>query len=278
MHSIWPAPAKINLFLNIVGRRSDGYHDLQTVFQFLDLADTITLHSRTDSDILRLAGPAGVPPDQDLAVRAARLLREHTGSTQGLDIGIDKRIPQGGGLGGGSSDAATVLVALNHLWRLGLAVDELAALGLRLGADVPVFVRGHAAFAEGVGERLTPCLPPQGWAVVIVPGCAVATGSIFAHPDLTRDTPRIRMHAFSEFGYHNDCEAVVRRLYPEVDGALGWLGQFGQARLTGTGAGIYLLSEDVALVRRIQGQVPEAWSSFVTRTMNRSPLLDCIAA
>ncbi|MCC6202070.1 MAG: 4-(cytidine 5'-diphospho)-2-C-methyl-D-erythritol kinase [Gammaproteobacteria bacterium] len=271
MPTQWPAPAKINLFLNIVGRRADGYHNLQTVFQFLDLADTITLIPR-DDDIRRLNGPPGVLPEQDLMIRAARLLRQHTGVVRGIDISIDKRIPMGGGLGGGSSDAATVLVALNRIWNLGLAVADLAALGLTLGADVPVFVHGHAAFAEGVGELLTPCDPPELEALVVFPECAVATGPIFAQPDLTRDTPPIRMHAFSELGYNNDCEAVVRRLYPEVDRLLRWLGQFGQARLTGTGACGYLLSDDAARLRRIQQQVPERWSSFVTRTLNLSPL------
>lgn len=269
----WPAPAKINLFLNIVGRRADGYHELQTVFQFLDCGDSITFGARDDDRIERLQGPSEVPAEQDLTIRAARLLRQRTGIVRGIDIAVDKRIPLGGGLGGGSSDAATVLVALNRIWGLNLSVDELAELGLTLGADVPVFVRGRAAFAEGVGERLTPCDPPELEAIVIRPNCAVATGPIFAHPDLTRDTPPIRMRPFSEYGYNNDCETVVRRLYPEVDRLLRWLGQFGQARLTGTGACGYLLSGDAALPRRIERQVPEPWSSFVTRTLNRSPLL-----
>lgn len=272
--SVWPAPGKINLFLHIIGRRSDGYHELQTVFQFLDYADRIRLEARDDGEIRRLQGPPGVTPEDDLSVRAARALQSLTGVSRGVDIGIDKLLPLGGGLGGGSSDAATVLVALNRLWRLDLDVAQLAALGLSLGADVPVFVHGVAAWAEGVGERLTPIEPAERWALVIHPGCAVSTREVFTHPDLTRDTPPIRMHAFSSLAYRNDCEVVVRRLYPEVGRAISWLEQFGEARLTGTGACVYLLLETWQDASRISAQVPPCWHWFIARTLNRSPLYD----
>jgi 4-diphosphocytidyl-2-C-methyl-D-erythritol kinase len=216
---------------------------------------------------------AGVAAEADLTVRAARLLQRHAGVAAGVDIELEKHIPMGGGLGGGSSDAATVLVALNRLWGLQLPAGELAGLGLQLGADVPVFVHGQAAWAEGVGEQLTPLEPPEAWAVVVHPGCSVGTREIFTHPDLTRDTPRIRMHAFSTVGYRNDCEKLVRQLYPAVNQAFEWLVQHGQPRLTGTGACVYLLLDSASQAQRIAQAVPPQWNRFVARTLNRSPLL-----
>ncbi|HEY0339593.1 MAG TPA: 4-(cytidine 5'-diphospho)-2-C-methyl-D-erythritol kinase, partial [Steroidobacteraceae bacterium] len=235
----WPAPAKLNLFLHVTGRRPDGYHELQTVFQLIDLCDTVSLSVTDDGRIERPAGPVGVDADSDLTVRAAKALQAATGCRAGASIRIAKRIPMGGGLGGGSSDAATVLLALNHLWGCGLSVDELARVGLPLGADVPVFVRGSSAWAEGVGEQLVPVELPQHWYVVIHPGVGVPTRDVFQSPDLTRNTPVITIRAFFGPGgssaSRNDCEPVVRARYPEVADALSWLGNFAPARLTGTG-------------------------------------------
>ncbi|MBT8446283.1 MAG: 4-(cytidine 5'-diphospho)-2-C-methyl-D-erythritol kinase [Gammaproteobacteria bacterium] len=276
--TLWPAPAKINLFLNITGRRADGYHELQTHFQFLDLADTVAI---TDLDDDRVVCPhelPGVRADDDLTVRAARLLKARSGCCRGAAIAVDKRIPMGGGLGGGSSDAATVLVALNVLWRTGLGVDELAALGLELGADVPVFVRGVAAFAEGVGERLTPGDAPERIALVVHPGVGVGTAAVFGDPDLTRNTPPIRIPAASPVPYNNDCEPVVRRLFPDVAAALDALQQHGEARLTGTGACVYLLCGDRGKAQAIAAGLPGGWQSTICRTLNRSPLLAALAA
>ena len=274
---IWPAPAKINLFLHVVGRRPDGYHLLQTVFQFLDFGDDITLRPRDDGRIERLNDLPEVPPEADLVVRAARLLLPHAPAGVGADIEVRKRIPMGGGLGGGSSDAATVLVGLNALWGAGLSEDALAALGLTLGADVPVFVRGHAAWAEGVGEALTPVTPPEPWYLVIHPGAQVPTAAVFRDPQLTRNTPLSTIRSFPLADCHNDCEPVTRRLYPVVGEALDWLGQFADARMSGTGACLYadFPSRETALA--VGQQVPAAWTWFVAEGRNRSPLRDRLA-
>jgi len=210
----WPAPAKLNLFLHVVGRRPDGYHELQTVFQLIDLADELEFELRDDGRLRRLAGPAEVEPDRDLSLRAAQLLQASTGTPLGADIRVRKRIPLGGGLGGGSSDAATTLVALNALWGTGLSPTQLAALGLGLGADVPVFVHGHSAWAEGVGECLTPLELPERWFAVIRPRVAVATAEVFQAPELTRNSPRITIRGFLEAGGRNDCEPVVAARWP----------------------------------------------------------------
>ncbi len=277
----WPAPAKLNLFLHIVGRRPDGYHELQTCFQFVDLCDEVTITPRADGAIRRGAGAAGVAPEQDLCVRAAVALQRATGTRRGADISVAKRIPMGAGLGGGSSDAATCLVALNQLWDLNLTVDELAALGLELGADVPVFVRGRAAWAEGVGERLTPLYPPiapdELNYLIIKPNVFVSTRDVFQDPELTRDTPRITIHGFLASGGSNDCLEVVRRRYPEVARALDWLSAYGTARLTGTGACIFMACEPVP-AREIVGQLPTGYEAFVVRGLNDSPLLERLAA
>jgi len=278
----WPAPAKLNLFLHIVGRRSDGYHELQTCFQFVDLCDEITIEVRADGRIRRVAEIADVAEDADLCVRAARALQRAAGCALGADIGVFKRIPMGGGLGGGSSDAATCLVALNHLWKLHWTVDDLAALGLQLGADVPVFVRGRAAWAEGVGERLTPLYPPlaplEANYLILKPNVNVSTAAVFQDVDLTRNSPPITIHGFLASGGRNDCLGVVRRRYPEVAHAFDWLSGFGWARLTGTGACVFLGLESMDLGREIVSKLPPALEAFLARGLNDSPLLERLAA
>lgn len=273
----WPAPAKLNLFLHITGRRADGYHLLQSVFQFLDYSDELSFAPRRDGRVRRVNVLAGVAEADDLTLRAARILQQFSGTTQGADIRIHKRLPMGGGLGGGSSDAATALVALNRLWGLGLSVDRLAGLALELGADVPVFVRGQAAWAEGVGERLTPIDLPEPWFVVIIPPCHVPTAEIFAAPELTRDAQSIKIPAFLDGQGSNVCEVVVRKRYPEVDKALNWLAQYSQSRMSGTGSCVFAPFADEAYARRVLQQLPDAWRGFVAKGMNRSPLLDYLA-
>jgi 4-diphosphocytidyl-2-C-methyl-D-erythritol kinase len=277
----WPAPAKLNLFLHILGRRPDGYHELQTCFQFVDLCDEITIEVRADGRIRRSVEIADVAEDADLCVRAARALQTASGSPLGADIGVLKRIPMGGGLGGGSSDAATCLAALNQLWNLHWSTDALAALGLQLGADVPVFVRGRAAWAEGIGERLTPLYPPLAPAetnyLILKPNINVSTAEVFRDPELTRNSAPITIHGFLASGGRNDCLGVVRRRYPEVARALDWLRGFGDARLTGTGACIFLDCGTADRGREIIGKLPPAFDAFLARGLNDSPLLERLA-
>jgi 4-diphosphocytidyl-2-C-methyl-D-erythritol kinase len=268
----WPAPAKLNLFLHIVGRRPNGYHELQTVFQLIDLCDTVSVVVREDGLIERPVGPAGVAPEEDLVVRAARALQNRTGTGLGASLRVFKKIPQGGGLGGGSSDAATTLLALNRLWGCGLGLDELVALGLPLGADVPVFVRGSSAWAEGVGETLTPVELPDRWFVVIHPGVGVATREVFQAPELTRNSPVITIRAFFESGGRNDCEPVVRARYDEVAEALDWLSRYAPARLTGTGSCIFAACASAIDAERLAARVPDRWTSYVARGLNVSPV------
>jgi len=268
----WPAPAKLNLFLHIVGRRPNGYHELQTVFQLIDLCDTVSVVVREDGLIERPVGPAGVAPEEDLVVRAARALQNRTGTGLGATLRVFKKIPQGGGLGGGSSDAATTLLALNRLWGCGLGLDELVALGLPLGADVPVFVRGSSAWAEGVGETLTPVELPDRWFVVIHPGVGVATRDVFQAPELTRNSPVITIRAFFESGGRNDCEPVVRARYDEVAEALDWLSRYAPARLTGTGSCIFAACASAIDAERLAARVPDRWTSYVARGLNVSPV------
>ncbi len=274
----WPAPAKLNLFLHILGRRPDGYHELQTAFQFVDLCDELTYEVRGDGRIARTRGPTEIPAESDLAVRAARALRQATGATEGVSITVEKRIPLQAGLGGGSSDAATTLIALNQLWNTGLDRPALARLGLALGADVPVFVGGTAAFGEGVGERLTPIEPPEHDYVIVHPGCRIATAEIFQAPELTRNSDAITIRAFLREGGRNDCEATVRRRYPEAARALDWLSQYGDARLTGTGACIFVAVESRARAEEICRTIPQGWRGFACRGRNRSPLEDRVGA
>jgi 4-diphosphocytidyl-2-C-methyl-D-erythritol kinase len=268
----WAAPAKLNLFLHIVGRRADGYHLLETVFQLLDFGDSLEFEPTSDPAVRRLGQVKGVPEEADLTVRAAELLRQRAGYGGGVRIRIEKRLPLGGGLGGGSSDAATTLVALNRIWRLALSEDELAGLGLELGADVPVFVRGLSAWAEGVGERLTPLELPERWYLVVHPGVAVSTAAIFQDPELTRDCPHSTIADFVAGRGGNVCEPVVRRLYPEVDAALDWLGARAPARLTGTGACVFAAFDGREEAERVLGELPARWRGFVARGCNRSPL------
>jgi 4-diphosphocytidyl-2-C-methyl-D-erythritol kinase len=268
----WPAPAKLNLFLHIVGRRPNGYHELQTGFQLIDLCDTVSVVVREDGLIERPVGPARVAPEEDLVVRAARALQNRTGTGLGATLRVFKKIPQGGGLGGGSSDAATTLLALNRLWGCGLGLDELVALGLPLGADVPVFVRGSSAWAEGVGETLTPVELPDRWFVVIHPGVGVATRDVFQAPELTRNSPVITIRAFFESGGRNDCEPVVRARYDEVAEALDWLSRYAPARLTGTGSCIFAACASAIDAERLAARVPDRWTSYVARGLNVSPV------
>lgn len=273
----WPAPAKLNLFLHITARRADGYHELQSLFQFVDYADELDFLPRKDGVIRHLDPLPGVDPEQDLIVRAARLLQSETGGTVGCDITLRKRLPMGGGLGGGSSDAATTLVALNRLWCCALGVDALAALGLRLGADVPVFVRGVAAWAEGVGERLTPVNPPEPWYLVLVPDVHIATVSVFSHPGLTRNCKPIKIADFLQGRGYNVCENVVRELHAPVAAALDWLSRRGEARMTGTGACCFAPFAGREQAEAVYRQLPEGWRGFVARGANRSPLLERLA-
>jgi 4-diphosphocytidyl-2-C-methyl-D-erythritol kinase len=269
----WPAPAKLNLCLHIVGRRADGYHLLQTAFQFIDLCDELRFYLRPAGVIERIAGPADVPAEQDLVVRAAGLLAQASGVQQGVAIELKKNIPMQAGLGGGSSDAATVLVALNRLWGCRLSVETLAALGLKLGADVPVFVRGQAAWAEGIGEQLTPVDFPELSYLVIQPPVSVSTAEIFQASELTRDTPLTTIRAFLAGGGRNDCTSTVRARYSEVAQALDWLGRYGDARLTGTGACVFAGWPERAVAERAAAQLPPSWRGFVVQGRNRSPLL-----
>ncbi|MGH8271636.1 MAG: 4-(cytidine 5'-diphospho)-2-C-methyl-D-erythritol kinase, partial [Gammaproteobacteria bacterium] len=242
----WPAPAKLNLYLHVTGRRADGYHELSTAFQFLDFGDRLAFSPREDGQIRLLDPTPGVAIADDLIVRAARALNAAAGSDFGADVRVEKHIPPGGGLGGGSSDAATTLVALNALWGLGLARERLEAIALTLGADVPVFVAGHAAHATGVGERLTPAAFPEPWYVVVHPGIGVSTGEIFAAPELTRASPPAKIPLFSLAEARNDCEPVVGSRYPEVARALDWLRARGPGLLTGTGSCVFTWREERA--------------------------------
>lgn len=278
MMTQWPSPAKLNLFLYITGRRADGYHTLQTLFQFLDYGDTLSLEPRSDGEIRLLTPVDGVADEDNLIVRAARLLmkaaaeRGRLPAGCGADIRIEKRLPMGGGLGGGSSNAATVLVALNHIWQCGLSLDELAALGLTLGADVPVFVRGHAAFAEGIGEILTPVEPAEKWYLVVHPGVSIPTPMIFNDPDLPRNTPKRSIETLLKCEFSNDCEVIARKRFREVDAALSWLLEYAPSRLTGTGACVFAEFDTESRARQVLEQAPEWFNGFVAKGVNLSPL------
>jgi 4-diphosphocytidyl-2-C-methyl-D-erythritol kinase len=272
VETLWPAPAKLNLFLHVTGRRADGYHQLQTLFQLIDLCDSIGVTPRRDGRIERVAGPAEVAAEDDLVVRAARALQRASGSSCGASLRVVKRIPLGGGLGGGSSDAATTLLVLNRLWGCELGPAQLAELGGRLGADVPVFLHGSSAWAEGAGEELTPVELPARWYVIIRPGVAVSTAEVFQAPELTRNSPLITIRGFLESGGRNDCEPVVRARYGEVREALDWLAQSAPARLTGTGSCIFAQFTSEAAAGAVAARVPECWTGFVVRGLNASPL------
>ena len=274
----YPAPAKLNLFLHVVGRRSDGYHLLQSVFRLIDLGDALRFAPLTDGRIARAAPLAGVPEERDLCLRAARLLQEASGASLGVEIAIEKRLPMGGGLGGGSSDAATVLLALNRLWRLEWPRERLQALGLELGADVPFFIHGRNAFVEGVGERLQALNLPPAWYLVVAPPASVPTAEIFAAPNLTRDTKAIKMADFSAgwgagglFG-RNDLEAVVCERYPAVARALAWLRQHAEARMTGSGACVFAPFAAEQDARAVLARMPEGMTGWVAQGLDEHPL------
>ncbi|WP_339081865.1 4-(cytidine 5'-diphospho)-2-C-methyl-D-erythritol kinase [Pseudomonas sp. TMP9] len=269
---ILPAPAKLNLMLHILGRRADGYHELQTLFQFLEFGDELGFALRQDGQIHLHTTVDGVPHDSNLIVRAARLLQQHGNSPLGANIWLDKRLPMGGGIGGGSSDAATTLLGLNHLWQLGCSEDQLAALGLSLGADVPVFVRGHAAFAEGVGEKLQPITLSEPWFLVVIPQVLVSTVEIFSDPELTRDTPPIKVRSLLEGGGRNDCQPVVLKRYPEVRNALILLSKFVPTRLTGTGACVFGSFPSWDDADKVARQLPASLPRFIAQGRNISML------
>lgn len=267
------SPAKLNLFLHITGRRPDGYHNLQTLFQLLNYGDTLCFKVRTDGEVTLTPAIPGVAFEDNLIVKAVRILQKYTGSTQGVDIELEKRLPMGGGIGGGSSNAATALVALNYLWQCGLTSTQLQQLGLQLGADVPVFVNAQTAWAEGVGEALQPIEMPQNWFLVVQPDCHVSTQQIFSHKDLTRDSPNIKVAAFLEQGGENACQALVRRLYPQVDEALNWFAEHGHsAKLTGTGACVFTQFATAEEARKVLQCLPKHLPGFVAQGVNQSPL------
>lgn len=274
---LWlPAPAKLNLCLHVIGRRADGYHRLQTVFQLLDWGDRIGLSLTADGHIQRHGGCARLPAEQDLAVRAARALQRETGVQAGARIDIDKRIPAGAGLGGGSSDAATVLLGLDHLWGTALGIDELARIGAGLGADVPVFVRGASAFAEGVGEQLTPVALPERDFVVVWPEVEVATAAIFQAPELTRNTPASTISALLDSAAGNDLQPVAVARYPEIAQALAYLSEHGPARMSGSGSAVFVPVADAATARALVAG--SSWPAWAVRGVNHSPLHQVLAA
>jgi len=275
-NSVWPAPAKLNLFLHVTGRRADGYHLLQTAFRLIDLGDSLQFTQRAHGRISLRRPLAGVAPEQDLCVRAAQLLRRESAYAGGIEIDLRKCIPMGGGMGGGSSDAATTLIALNHLWGLGLKRGDLQRLGLELGADVPLFLFGENAFAEGVGEELRPLVLPAAWYLVLVPPVQVPTAAVFGAPELTRDTNPIKITAFFD-GLkrrilRNDLEPVVSKRYPDVARHLDWLRQHGEARMTGSGACVFAEFSTESSAQAVHAQLPQEMKGFVARGLDRHPL------
>ena len=271
------SPAKLNLFLHITGRRLDGYHNLQTLFQLLDYGDTLSFTVREDGEITLTPAIPGVAFEDNLIIKAVRLLRQLSNTDLGVDIQLEKRLPMGGGIGGGSSNAATTLVALNHLWHCGFSSEQLQSFGLRLGADVPVFVNAQTAWAEGVGETLQPIEMSKNWFLVAQPDCHVSTQKIFSHKDLTRDSPNIKVAAFLEQGGQNDCQALVRRLYPQVDEALNWFAKHGySAKLTGTGACVFTQFATAEAAQQVLASLPKHLPGFVAQGINRSPLYNLL--
>jgi 4-diphosphocytidyl-2-C-methyl-D-erythritol kinase len=270
--SYFPAPAKLNLFLHVTGRRADGYHTLQTMFRFVDICDEVGFRLREDDGIHRLAPIAGIDEDQDLTLRAARLLQLTSGCRLGVDIDIDKRLPMGGGLGGGSSDAATTLMVLNKMWSLGLSRNRLQQIALQLGADVPVFVFGRSAFGEGVGERLQAIELDPAWYLILVPQVTVSTAEIFAARELTRNTKAIRIAALSVGQGHNDLQPVACKRFPEIARHLNWLGKFGKAAMTGSGACVFSAFDSELEARSVFDRLPADMKGFVARGLNRHPL------
>ena len=265
-----PSPAKINLFLHIIGQRSDGYHNLQTLFQILDFGDKLVFKSNRSGNIKINENIDGVDEKNNLIFHAATLLQKSTGCDLGCTIDLTKNLPMGAGLGGGSSNAATTLVGLNALWQCGLTANQLSDLGKTLGADVPVFVHGESAFAEGIGDILTPLTLPQRWFLVITPNCHVSTREIFSNPQLTRNSSPIKIRALSGEQYRNDCQAIVEELYPQVKEVVEWLQDFAKPMMTGTGASVFCRWETQAEANRVLAAVPQHWSAFVARGVNHS--------
>ena len=281
-----PAPAKLNLFLHVTGRRPDGYHLLQSVFQLIDFGDTLHFELRDDDAICRTTALEGVPQESDLIIRAARLLQAHAAQASGtalpgVNIAIDKRLPMGGGLGGGSSDAATTLIALNHLWQTGLSRSKLMALGLQLGADVPFFLFGQNAFVQGIGETLAPVATPQGWYIVIKPNVSIPTAAIFSAKELTRDTKLVKISNFSRapksFG-KNDLQEIAIKLFPEVFDVISWLKKYGDARMTGSGACVFCFFSEEQQADEVLNIVPTHWKAWKAKSIKRHPLEDLIGA
>ncbi len=270
----YPAPAKLNLFLHVVGRRDDGYHLLQTAFTFIDRRDYLCFATRNDDLIVRINGPTDIPPNDDLCVRAAKLLQARTGTRQGVSIGLEKHLPWGAGLGGGSSDAATTLIVLNRFWNLDLSREELQTIGLELGADVPVFIFGRSAFAEGIGESLTAIQVPKTWYVVLTPPVHVPTKTIFGDPELTRDSIPIKISDFSSAALRNDLEAVTKRRFPEVGHYLQWLNAFAPARMTGSGSAVFAAFSDQVSAEKVLADLPDTMKGFVAEGWNIHPLAD----
>ncbi|MEP5567398.1 MAG: 4-(cytidine 5'-diphospho)-2-C-methyl-D-erythritol kinase [Halioglobus sp.] len=270
------SPAKLNLFLHITGQRANGYHELQTLFQLLDWGDTLHFEANNSGEVTIQGSDLGIPAEHNLIVKAARALPKND-ENQGVSITLEKRIPEGGGLGGGSSNAATTLLAMNQLWKLELSNAELQEIGAQLGADVPVFVAGHTAWAEGIGEFLTPVELPESWYLVIAPGCHVSTAEIFSNEQLTRNTSPIKMAAFFEGSSRNDCQSLVRNLHQEVDNALNWLDYFGKAKLTGTGACVFASFDSEQEAESALSHLPQSMTGFVARGINTSPVLSALA-
>jgi len=272
MTQLWPSPAKLNLFLYITGQRANGYHELQTLFQFVDYGDSLSFTPRNDGQIVLTTPVDGVADEDNLVVRAARLLQRHANCSLGADISLIKRIPMGGGLGGGSSNAATVLVALNTLWECGLSDQQLAALGVTLGADVPVFVMGHAAFAEGIGEILQPVEPEEKWYLVAHPGVHIPTPMIFGDAELTRDTPKRPINVLLSTAWTNDCQPIAIKRFCEVEQLVSWLLEYAPSRMTGTGACVFAEFATEHEARQVLDQIPSSVTGFVAKGVNVSPL------
>jgi 4-diphosphocytidyl-2-C-methyl-D-erythritol kinase len=267
-----PSPAKLNLFLHILDRREDGYHNLQTLFHILDYGDQLSFNVNKQSEINLINPIDGVAPQDNLVVKAALALQQATNCSWGCDIQLDKKIPMGAGLGGGSSNAATTLVGLNRLWQCGLSIDQLTEIGCELGADVPVFVKGFSAFAEGIGDKLTPVSLGEFWYLVVTPKIKVSTEQIFCHSELTRNAQAIKIRALSEELYRNDCQSVVETLYPQVKQVLDWLQRFGNPLMTGTGASVYCRFDSEKEAKQAQQIVPTSWNSFAAKGVSQSPL------
>ena len=267
-----PSPAKLNLFLHILDRREDGYHNLQTLFQIIDYGDKLSFSVNKQPEINLISSIENVAPQDNLVFKAARAIQQATNCRWGCDIQLDKKIPIGAGLGGGSSNAATALVGLNSLWQCDLSLDQLAEIGCELGADVPVFVKGFSAFAEGIGDKLTPISLDEFWYLVVTPKIKVSTEQIFCHSELTRNAQAIKIRALSEELYRNDCQSVVETLYPQVKQVLDWLQRYGNPLMTGTGASVYCRFDSEQEAKQAQKTVPTSWNSFVAKGVNQSPL------